>query len=361
MKNRSIINFGKFETASVLANVFIIKIFLGLPGELAKIAATAGWIVALASGIVFLGILAVIFKIYSKNEELDIIEMSEISCGKAFKVIFMVVLCAAFLIKGALALRVSSEIIVTVLPFELPVFACILILTLAAFFAAWKGLEGVVRLHAIFFPIILVAFLFTFFMAFYNSDFTNIFPIFGFGFKSIAKNSLKYIGIYSDIIYIFLLAPHVKNKKIYKKACFGGSFVAVIVIFAVSFSYLAAVPYPESAKLFMPIYQVSRLAGIGSNSQGFEAFLLPEWIISSLLYISLSLYFAADVIKKAFAVKRDKLLVSFAAIAIYILAFVPKTLSEAAQTGTSFVNGFVIFTSLTTVIITFIVKVRRKA
>lgn len=351
MSHKSIINFGKYETAAVLVNVFIIKIFLGLPWELAKNAGTAGWIVSIISGLIFFALFYFILRFYEKNEQFDVFELAQMQFGEKFKAIFAVIVSLSFLIKGSLCLFVTSDILVTVLPFDLPSRTCMFVLLFSAFFAAWRGLEGVVRLHAIFLPFVALAFLFMVIVSFFHANSANIFPILGFGVKNIAYSSLKYVGIYSDIIYVFLLAPHVKNKKVYKKACLGAAIVSVFLITAVIFSYNYIVSYPMGEKLLMPIYQVSRLLKTGANSQGFEAFLLPEWIISSLLYVSLSIYFASSAIENVLKNNKNKIYILISSILIFLLTFIPNNLTNALHLGTKYVNIFVILVSCASILI----------
>lgn len=362
MQKKTILNFGKFETASVLINVFLVKIFLGLPGELARVAATGGWAVALLSSAIFLILLFFILKICENSMETDLISMAESILGRPLMLIFSFIVAISFLAKGALSLRVTSEIIVTALPFNLPLFACLVLLIFASFLSAFKGKEGIIRLHACFVPLILAAFVFVIALSISPKNLSNLYPIFGFGAKEIVKDGIKYTGIYSDIIYIFLLSPHVKNKKVMRRATIWGALVAAISIILVTLSYIAAVPYPASTKLFMPIYQVSRLIGKGANSQGYEAFLLPVWIISSLLYISLSVYFSAFFISRSLRIKKDKAVLIPAGLAIFLIALMPRTLNEASMIGAKYVSGGVFVVSAMAVLIAGAksIRIRRK-
>ena len=355
-----VINFGKYETLSVLANVFIIKIFLGLPSELSKNAGSAGWIVSIISGGIFLFILYLIFKLYDADGRNDIYDLTENIGGKPLLYIFSLILLISFLVKGALLIRVSVDVIRAVLPFDISPFLCYFLFFIGSVFCAFKGLEGVVRLHAVFLPIILLAFVFAVSICFLNPDITNLFPILGFGAKNVVVSGLKYSGIYSDLIYVFLLCPYVKDKKVYKKACFGGVILSAIVITLVLFSYSLAVPYPQSTKLFMPVYQISRFVKIASNSQGFEAFILPEWIISSLLYISLSIYFSYETLNRVIKPKYDKIFAIPVAIVIFLLALLPESFEKATQIGIKIVNPYVLIVSGLAVLIAVIYKIRRK-
>lgn len=342
------INFGKFETAAFLANVFIIKIFLGLPGELVRSTGCSAWLAALFSGIIFLGVLFLIFKFC--NIEGDILKPSEKLWQKALKVVFGVILSVSFLVKGALALRVACEITVSVLPLELPLNLCIFMLSLGMGFAACFGLESVVRLHAVFVPLIVLGFAFSVLASVSSWDITNLFPVLGAGEEQLLKSSLKHVGIYSDIIYIFLLAPYVKSKRVFKKACFYGTLAAEAVIFGTVLSFCLSVEYGVGAKLFMPIYQLSRFIKSGGSMQGLEAFLLPEWVISSLLYASSTAYFAAESFKKTFCLKNRRIFVLSASFFVFLLALVPKNLNEASAIGLKAVNPLVVFVSLAAVL-----------
>ena len=336
MNNRRTINFGKFETACVLINSIIIWIFMGLPRSMCMAAGSAAWLVARASGAAYLVLLFIVLKLYEKNMSKDIFALMRDIGGRTLAAATGVVICTSFILKSAFVLRITSEIISTVLPFAIPQTVILVMLLVGAAFCAYLGLEGIVRLHALFVPVILLAFAASTIAAASCYDMTNLYPLWGLGFKNTAMSSLAHTELYSDFIYIFLLAPYVKKERVFKATCMAAGAVSAIAVSGLVLSYVLAVQYPENTRLFMPLYQLSRLIRTGPNSQSLEAFFLPVWMISSLLYISSSLYFAAHSLTAVFKIKRDKLPVLVAAAAVLIAALLPKSINAAGELWRSY-------------------------
>ena len=74
--HKKIISFGQFETATVLINVLLIKVLLGMPQLLCYRAGSAAWLVAIVSGAFFLLVLAGILLLYRRFEGKNIMAVS---------------------------------------------------------------------------------------------------------------------------------------------------------------------------------------------------------------------------------------------------------------------------------------------
>lgn len=335
MTNKKIISFGSFETASVIINALIVKVLLGLPQLLCKEVGNAAWIVTLISGLVFLLLVYAIMRLYRRFPGKNILAISKTLGGNPLKTIVSVLIILPLLFKGAITLRLAADTINLITPYKLPPLLTAALVGAAMIICAYKGVEGSVRMHALFVPVIILA-LFTVLIASAKTmDITNILPIWGLGQQKVLTRSATIITMYSDVLYIFLLFPYVKSEKIYSRAVYFGTVAAVFLQLIIVLGYALTTIYPQSSELFMPVYQVSRIIKIANNSQSIEAIFYPVWIVSSLLYLSLSLTFAVTVANGFLKTRYEKLFILPFAVIMFIVGFLPPSVTAAMHLSSS--------------------------
>ncbi len=359
MKNR-IISFGKFETASVLINALIIKVLLGLPQLLCKQVGNAAWMIALISGLVFLALVAVILRLYRSFPGKNIITIAEELGGSGLKWLVSVLILLPLLFKGAITLRLAAETINLITPYRIPALLTAVLVGIVIIAVAYRGIEGAVRLHAIFVPVIIAALALVIIASCSSYRLTNLFPYWGLGRSEVIKNSFSAILMYSDIIYIMLLYPYVKSPKIFRRAVYWGTILAVLIQLIIMLGYVLTTQYPESGELFMPIYQVSRIIRLGDNSQSIEAIFYPVWISSSLLYLTLTENFIVEILGQATKTKYEKLFIIPAASAMFIIGYLPPSVLDTMRISQKASPFLFAFTVVLPILVMLLARIKNK-
>lgn len=329
--DNKIISFGKYETASILINAFIIKILLGLPQLLCQRVGSAAWIVTLVSGLLFLLFVALILKLYDRFENKNIIQIAELLAGKPGKWICAVLILLPLLFKGAITLRLAADTINLITPYRIPSLVTAVLVGIVMVVTAYRGVEGVARMHALLVPVIIAALIFVALASISSFRLSNLFPFWGLGQSAVWKESFASFSIYTDAIYIFLLYPYVKSKRLFRRACVWGTILAMVIQTGIVFSYVLTTQYPENAALFMPVYQVSRIIQFDSNSQSIEAIFYPVWIISSLLYLSLSNNFVVEILGQVSETRYEKLFIIPVAAVMFVVGYLPPSVMDAMR------------------------------
>lgn len=362
MKNR-IISFGRFETASVLTNALLIKTLLGLPQLLCRKIGSAAWISSVVSGVLFLILVGIILKLYERFENRNIIEIAQLLGGTVGKWVCAVLILLPLLFKGAITLRLAADTINLITPYRIPSALTAVLVGLVMIVTAYRGVEGVARMHALMVPVILLALVIVALASVGSYRLTNLFPFWGLGQKTVWRESVTLLSMYTDVIYIFLLYPYVKSQKIFRRACLWGTGIAVFAQSAVIFGYVLVTQYPESAELFMPVYQVSRIINLSGGAQSIEALFYPVWIIASLLYLSLSDNFAVEILGQVSGTKYEKLFIIPVGAVMFLIAYFPPSVMDAMRLSASAAPFLVVCCMLVPVLIlltAFCVKGRRK-
>lgn len=329
--NKREISFGRFETASVVINALLIKVLLGFPQLLCRRIGSAAWISSLVSGVLLLLFVCLVLKLYQSFPGKNVIEIANILGGKAGKWICTVMIFFPFVFQGAVTLRLAADTIHLITPYRLPSFLTAFLVGAAMIVSAYRGVEGIARLHALLVPVILTALAAVGIASADSYHISNLFPFWGLGQKTVWSEGVRLFSAYTDVIYLFLLYPYVKSKKIYRRACIGGVSIAMLVQTAAVFGYILCTQYPESAELFMPVYQVSRIIRLSGGSQSIEAIFYPIWIVSSLLYLSLSVCFATEILGQASETEYEKLFIVPIAALMFLIAYFPSETTDAMR------------------------------
>ena len=344
--NKKIISFGRFETASVIINALIVKVLLGLPQLLCKEVGNAAWIVALISGVIFLLLVYIIMRLYKRFPGKNILDIVETIGGKRLKTVVGVLIILPLLFKGAITLRLAADTINLITPYKLPALLTAILVGATMIITAYRGIEGTVRMHALFVPVIITALFIVLVASAKTMDITNIFPFWGLGQGKVLTRSVTAVTMYTDLLYLFLLFPYVKSEKIYSRAVYFGTISAIFLQLIIVLGYALTTIYPQSSELFMPVYQVSRIIKIANNSQSIEAIFYPVWIISSLLYLSLSLTFAVEISGGLIKSRYEKLFILPFALIMFIVGYLPPSVTAAMRLSSSLTPYLAVLTML---------------
>ncbi len=330
---QTIIQFGRWETASILINVLLVKIFLGLPGLMSEACGSALWLSAiLSAAIMYLFILLIVW-LYDHFEGKDLFAIAELVGGRPLRWVVAALVLATLLARAPIVLRLTVEGLLVATPFPIPPLLATLLLAFAMLFAAYRGVEGIARLHAIFVPAILAALVFIYLFTAHTFHASNLFPFWGLGMGNTLWQGARFTSLYSDMLFLFLLYPYVNDKRQFKQSAWWGVGLGSLFLVLTNLGFILALEYPQNAQFVMPVYQLSRIISFGQYTQNLESVFLPFWLVSSMLYLSLSLFFVSRTLQNGFGAKYHKLGIFPALLAIVLLNYVPKNMMEAVQFG----------------------------
>ena len=300
---KKLYKFDSKEITTLLINVIGVKLFFTFPKRIIINAGNAAWIQMIYVSLLMILIFWASIAIYKKCGNVNIIGLSEKIGGKALKAITGVLITFALFVNLASTVRSFPEMVKMVLLPKTPIEVIVLIFAVVAGIAAFGGIDSIARIHAIFVPIVLgiLAVFFVFLLP--HIKLYNIFPILGKGTYNIFGKGTLFLDFFDDILILNLLLPHLKNMNEAKKAGFRAIIISGAAAILITLLYCLVYPYPASQNSLIPVYQLTRLVGIGDFFQRFEAFFEFIWSFCILLYSSLYLAVIANVWKESFDLK----------------------------------------------------------
>lgn len=294
------------EIMTILINVISVKLFFTFPKRIIVNAGNAAWIQIIYVSLISILIFYFTTLAYKKCGNLSIIGLSEKLGGRPLKAVVGFFVSIALFLNLASTMRSFPEMVKMVLLPNTPIEIILIIFAVVVGLAAFGGLESIARIHSIFVPIVLG--ILTVFFAFLlpHIKIYNIFPIFGKGTYNIFVKGIESIDFFDDILILNLLLPYVKNLDEAKRSGYRAIILSGVAALLVLLIYCLVYPYPSSQKFLVPVYQLTRLVGIGDFFQRFEAFFEFIWSFSVFLYSSLYVFVMCNVWKESFDLKYEK-------------------------------------------------------
>ena len=339
-KNNTSLNFKEITT--IMINALSVKLFFTFPGIIISVSGNAAWI-----QIIFVSLISIILFFcsvwaYKKCDKMNILSISEKIGGKYLKAFVGFLLSIVLFFNIANIMRSFPEITKMVLLPNTPVELIVLIFAIVIGIAACSGLESIARIHSIFIPIILFIMILFFIFMIPNAKLYNLYPILGKGTQNIFIKGVNGITLFEDIILLNILLPYIENFNIAKKSGYISMIISSAAAFFEILLYCLVYPYPSSEKFLVPIFQLTRLIGIGDFFQRFEAFFEFIWSFSVFLYLSLYILTICLVWKDCFNLKYEKPII-FPILSVTVMFSFSSPAMQEVLLRYRYLTGFIIF------------------
>ncbi|MGN0164194.1 MAG: GerAB/ArcD/ProY family transporter [Candidatus Ornithomonoglobus sp.] len=297
----------KKQLAAITVNAITVKMLITYPRSLFVLCGNAAWI-----NVIYCTLIAVLIFLITRfvyKYDYNVIELAGMAGGKALRIITGIVVFVVLGLNFFSILRIFPEMIRLVLLQNTYLEIIGLSFVAALVIGAYCGIEAIGRAHMIFIPLAGIVFMIFILLLIPSFKIENIFPILGNGAYNIFVKGISSLSIFSDLLMLNILIPHMKNIEDYKstgnKAVWIGGGLAFLIVAAYSLSYV----YPVSVNFLAPVYQLERLINLSDFFSRFEAVFQFIWSISILLYGSLYLAVLSEVWKEGFGLKFSKPLI----------------------------------------------------
>ncbi len=320
------ITFGGWESIALIVNAICARIFLNFPRTVVEDAGTAGWLETIYFSVLALLLFAVIARLYARFNRKDLLDIADLAGGSTGRIIFGLLFLGLILFAGMLILREYAECMKVISLTDSPLSFVMLFFAVAMVAACFLGLEPIVRFHAIAVPIIMAGLLFILLMVAPYYDPTNLLPVLGNGIYGIFGKGFFRLSTYSPLAYLALLPPYLKDQKSFARIGYAALGISALLLLASALVYALVFPYPTGLESFLPVFSLARLINYGRFFQRLESLFLLTFAVSAMQYLSVILFFAAHVFKKAFKLEHHRPLILPFAILLFTLAFLPSSL-----------------------------------
>lgn len=284
-----------------------------LPNGVVEVAHQDGWISTLLGGLYPLYVVIIASYIGKRFPDDNILMLSKKYFGTLIGSVFNFIFATYFIFIASMIASYYSNLMRSYINGFLTPFKMIAIFFICVIYAASKDLRVIGRISEICFYITIFAILVPI-VNLREMNLTNIYPIFGSGFRLIAKGSIKSIFAYSGAEIILLIYPFLKEKnKMLTSSLISVALVIVIYVWCVFITTYYVGPDIIS-KGFWTFLSIMSSIGI-SAINNYRYIFLYLWSIIALKSVSINGYATIFIIKEL----ARKIQAKYVYILVYIL------------------------------------------
>lgn len=321
---------GHREALTLLIALMSAKVFLSTPRNMALLGDSAGWIIVLIAGILSLIGFYFIISLIQKYPGKNLFQITEVITGKFFSKLINLFFFLFFLISTALFIRQFAEsFIITILP-QTPISVITIIFLILLMYGTLLGIETLTRVAWFFGPYLLLALMSTLVFS-TNFDPQRLLPILGQGMLPIIKHSFNHVNIFSEILFLGIIAPLIRKKE----KIFGIGFLSILISITIHTLVTAIVigtfNYTSSASLIFPVFQLTRLITLGEFIQRVEAIFVFLWFFTAAIQTGALFYGTVVSYSQIFKIKNYRPLVFPMAILILSLSMILSSMTNTVN------------------------------
>lgn len=319
------INEGKFgvhEAVWMTAITIGAKLYYTSPAWLTNFVGTAGWqmtiISCLTATIAFLFVVALLKRFPGKG----LIEIFDISLGRVIGLFLALLFAASLLIESSVFLREFAEVMKVYVYTETPLELIIGIFIAAVVTISLLGLETIARVAKLSAYALVFSHISLLILSIQNYNWTNLFPILGYGLDKTVIHGLRRSSAYQEIMVLAVFATSLQGIDHIRKAGFISLALSGFFIANGLFFMTLAFPVHTLQELVSPMFILARNIEYGVFFQRLESIFLFVWIFISLISVSVLFYCSASCYCKAFRLQDQGPLILPLAAIMYAAAFV---------------------------------------
>jgi len=308
MLEKGKINTGEFE---IIVIIFTLgsTILVG-PSLLASYVKQDAWIASFLSLMIGLCFIFLYNQLTSFYPEMTFIEMTKNILGSWIGGVVSFLFIFYFFIISAGLLREIGDFLTTQILVATPIQTILISFILISMAGVKLGIEVISRAAIIFFPwmILMLALLFLFLIP--EVEISNIQPIYGEGFKAIARATYSSLGLpYLELFIFLMITPYVSNKQRLKKSFYKGTIIGGVVLSILIIFSIIVLGADFTARHAYPSYILGKKISLGTVIERLEVIVAIIWFFSMYFKLTICYYGITLGLAQIFKLKSYKILV----------------------------------------------------
>jgi spore germination protein KB len=305
-----------------MRQIMILFFFTGLAGilrittpESGKFLSKSSWLSPFFALLPILLLIFILHKIIEKNRDKSLSQIIEKVFGKILGKTILFVFLTHVLFFSAFFLRNFGEKFVSsIFPKVSPMFFMIILL-LAALFAARRNIEAFARFSEFSFLVISVMLVISFFIALFHISPDNLYPVTYYDAPYILNSSVPLISLWSLLTFALFLGDDINyagrlNKDdespVFRRTAAKFMLVAALLNFLGLTAVIGVFSAETAANLSMPYFYIFKSIKSVGLIQSFETFFIILWAFADFIMIAFFLFVLSKIFKTAFVIDSDK-------------------------------------------------------
>lgn len=335
--------FGTFEAVSLIVNVLATKNFYTSIRVFIRSTGTAAWYSTLISCLTSIVLFLLVYMLMKRFQGKDLVEVFDEVTGKITGKTLSLVFVLYFIFYAGSNLREFLEMIKAyILPYTPPslILSGFMVVVIAL---AYVGLEGIARMAAATFYVILTGFLLILVLAYPYYNIRAILPIGGYGIVNSLTTGFFRASAYDEVIILAFIINSVHGIKNFKKIGIISLVLSGLFISAGIFCDLMAFDYTQAGENISGLFQLARVIYFNRFFQRIEPVFIFIWVMASFICVGAAFYISLSIFCKAFRVESHKPLILPFSFLTFMVSLLPESLSEVSQVNIVFIREYSMF------------------
>ncbi|MGG0175690.1 GerAB/ArcD/ProY family transporter [Gottfriedia acidiceleris] len=301
----------------IMSTGFMLHVFI-IPSLLTS-SYRDSWVTTVASVIPFLIWAALVFYLYKKFKNEDVLSVMFKVFYKPISYLFSTIFAIYFLISAYITIRLTLIWANTNYTQDIPLFVVAFLISVICFYAAYSGIRTICTIAFLVLPIVSL-FGFTVGMGnVKNKNYALLFPIFEHGYHDFFHGFIYSCSGFFEIIFILFLNSYLKDK-VKAKWLVLVSLMLLMLILGPLTGAIMEFGSNEAEKMRNPVYEQWKLLTLGVNITRLDFLSIFQWLSGAFIRISLNLFLANHIINYS---GRKKWSLPVLSLSLLVAAMIP--------------------------------------
>lgn len=318
---------GNKEAIALLVTIAFNHTIMNITKSIIETTASASLLNILYVCIITIIFTSIICYFLNKFPTLDLVDISEYLGGKLLKWIIGLLFVGYFIFFAGTLLHLFSYCL-EIIYFQLvQIIYIVSLLVICAVVACTMRHNAIYRSTFIIFPFLITSTLFLFISNFRYLEFEKMYPIFGNGLYTTFISGLSNMFAFQGLAYIYFMPPSLKQPNQLKKVAIT-SIVLSCILLLISIAVILFMfnGFVETDEL-LPLYSAVKYIEFGSFFQKLDSAFVLIWIIGFVSYLSITLKFSSNILKKLTNIENENIFTFLLAIPLLLLGIWQKNYS----------------------------------
>lgn len=300
---------GYIEAIALIAVVMINKIVLNTPREIIASTGSSAWINVIYISVISIFISWLIATLFKKFQDKDILDVSEFLGGKTLKIIIGSLYFISLILVPTFVVKNFAETLKLIYYRTSPLIYVLLFFIIASLIAnMFSSLKTLAKVNLLVIPAVLASIVIILFSSARNFVPERIFPLLGYGANETFLSGLSNLFSFSGIAYLLLLNPLIDKPSNLKKISIISIIISAVYLFLSVTCILLSLSFTFKSGEPLSLYSLTRNLEYGRFIQRVDAIFILIWLLSTLSYVSIALFFCINIFKKLTNISSSKYL-----------------------------------------------------
>lgn len=319
---------GKVEAICAVCIIMVNRIILNLPYSILQTTGSGSLINLIYIGIIGLGFVILINKLYKSFPNSDIIDLAEFCGGKVLKTLVGIFFLCFFFFTSFITLSDFTNLLKIIYFNNSPTIFILLIFILSLLISNLIGFRSIIKTICLIVPFTIISILITFFATYDEFSLDKFTPILGNGAESVFWYGLTNLFSFSIINFFFFFKPLLKDSFDFPKVTIISYIISWVLLFITIVSLLTIFHVNNDSVNINFLYLLARKISFGDFLQRIDALFILLWILSIFSYLSVITFVINNIFKKMTNSLDSKPFSYFASILLLGICLCPVNIAE---------------------------------